>query len=347
MTDFFSLSADEQSARLTALARNALIEWGVTACEPRLIKYRENAVYEVITAGGERTVLRVHRQGYHSDDSLASELKWMAMLADGGLVVPKPVPTVSGSIVVDGRVDDVPGVWKVDMLTWLEGRVLGAVGEPLDYEDCAPDTLFREIGRTIGELHNLSTAWAEQNAMIRHSWDRDGLVGDDPLWGQFWELAALTPPQKDLFLKAKVAIAEDLDAYGQTADNFGLIHADLVPDNVLLSDGGIQLIDFDDAGFGWHVFEIVTAVFWLAEEPEFDSICSSLLEGYQSVRPLLQRDLDAMNLFFAARSLTYLGWVYTRQNTDTAIELTPIVIEIAAEICNDYLERRARQVSNL
>lgn len=339
LTDFFSLSADEQSARLTALARNALTEWGVTSCEPRLIKYRENAVYEVTTADGARAALRVHRQGYHSDDSLASELKWMAMLADGGLVVPTPVPTASGSIVFNGRADDVPGVWNVDMLTWLEGRVLGAVGEPLDYEGLAPDDLFREIGKTIGALHNLSTAWPVQNAMIRHSWDRDGLVGEEPLWGQFWKLAALTPDQKILFLKAKTAIAEDLDTYGQTTDNYGLIHADLVPDNVLLSGDEIQLIDFDDAGFGWHMFEIVTAIFWLAEEPAFDIIRSSLLEGYQSVRPLLQRDLDSMNLFFTARSLTYLGWVHTRQNTETAIELTPIMVEIAAEICSDYLER--------
>ena len=347
MTDFFSLSADEQSTRLTALARNALNEWGVTACEPRLIKYRENAVYEVTTADGARAALRVHRQGYHSDDSLASELKWMDMLADGGLVVPTPVPTASGSIVVGGRADDVPGVWNVDMLTWLEGSVLGAVGEPLDFDGRTPGALFREIGKTMGTLHNLSTTWPERNAMIRHSWDRDGLVGDDPLWGRFWELAALSPQQKNLFLKAKAAIAEDLDAYGQTTDNYGLIHADLVPENVLLSGDEIQLIDFDDAGFGWHLFEIVTAVFWLAEEPALDNICSSLLEGYQSVRPLLQRDLDTMDLFFAARSLTYLGWVHTRQNTETANELTPIVIEIAEEICGNYLERRTRHDANL
>lgn len=341
MTDFFELDADEQSARLTVLARNALVEWGVTDCEPRLIKYRENAVYEVKTAEGERAALRVHRQGYHSDKSLVSELKWMAMLAEGGLIVPTPVPTRSGEVVVDGQAEGVPGIWKVDMLHWLNGRELGAVGEPLEFEGRDPAKLFFDIGATMGKLHNLSTAWPDQNSQNRHAWDKDGFVGEEPLWGRFWELAALTQEQKRLFVEVKAAIAEDLDAYGQTPDNYGLIHADLVPENVMLDGDTIQLIDFDDAGFGWHMFEIETAIHWLSEEPEFDTIRNSVLKGYQSVRPLRQSDLAALELFAAARSLTYLGWVHTRSKTDTARELTPIMIEIAEGICKEYLNNRA------
>ncbi len=340
MTDFFQLDADEQSARLTTLAKNALREWGVTDCEPRLIKYRENAVYEVTTKTGDRAALRVHRQGYHDDASLESELNWMAMLSDGGLVVPTPIPADSGAIVVDGTAKGVPGVWKADMLSWLEGRELGDIGEPLDLEGRDVAALFRNIGHTMARLHNLSTAWSAQNTQTRHAWDSDGFIGDTPLWGQFWELAALSPAQKDLFLLTKAAIAKDLAAYGQTAESYGLIHADLVPENVMLNGNAVELIDFDDAGFGWHMFEIVTAIYWLAEEPEFETMQAKILEGYQAERPLQQRDLDAMEVFYAARSLTYLGWVHTRSQTETAKELTPIMIEIAEAICSDYLANR-------
>lgn len=340
MSDFFQLEAVEQSARLTVLAINALEAWGVTDCAPRLIKYRENAVFEVQTKDGARAALRVHRQGYHDDASLESELKWMAMLAGGGLTVPTPIPAENGQIVIDGTADGVPGIWKVDMLTWVEGKELGEVGEPLDLEGRDPARLFFDIGVTMGKLHNLSTAWPEQNSQTRHAWDRAGFVGDRPLWGEFWELAALTPEQKDLFLRARAAIAEDLDAYGQTPENYGLIHADLVPENVMLNGDEVVLIDFDDAGFGWHMFEIVTAIYWLAEEPEIEIITRAVLDGYQSVRALSDRDLAAIDLFFAARSLTYLGWVHTRSQTGAAKELTPIMIEIAEGICLDYLSDR-------
>ena len=138
MPDFFDLDADEQSRRLGILAINALKEWGITDCQPRLIKYRENAVFEVQTTDNKRAAMRVHRQGYHTQASLESEVLWMNMLAQGGLSVPTPIATLSGDYLVKGSADGVPGVWMVDMLDWLEGRELGDIGEPLDYEGRDP-----------------------------------------------------------------------------------------------------------------------------------------------------------------------------------------------------------------
>ncbi|MEZ5727158.1 MAG: phosphotransferase [Burkholderiaceae bacterium] len=340
MENFFELAVDEQSARLKSLATEALRAWGVTHCDPRLIKYRENAVFEVRTRDGARAALRVHRQGYHDAASLDSELRWMAMLARQGIAVPTPIPTEAGPVVHDGRAAGVPGVWKVDMLSWVAGRELGAVGEPLDLGGRDAATLFGAFGRTMARLHEFSSRWLEQDSQARHAWDRDGLVGERPFWGRFWELAALTPEQRDLLLQARAAIAEDLDAYGKSPANYGLIHADLVPENVMLDGDSIALIDFDDAGYGWHMFEIVTALFWLADEPEIDTMTKALLDGYRSVRPLAERDLAMTDLFVAARALTYLGWVHTRRQNETAIELTPMMIEIATGACSAYLAGR-------
>ncbi len=341
MTEFFALPADQQSARLQVLAQNALAHWGQDAKIIRLIKYRENAVFEVRLPGDVKAALRVHRQGYHSDDSLQSELQWMAMLATNGLVVPEPVLTSRDMKLVGAEADGVPGIWQVDVLSWLDGQELGAVGEPLEFNDRDPAHLFFNIGSTAGLLHKLTTAWLLQNSMKRHAWDTDGLVGDEPLWGQFWQLKDLSARQKELFLEAKSAIANDLKEYGMTPDNFGLIHADMVPENVMLSDGSVQLIDFDDAGFGWHMFELVTAIYWLDEEPLFETLKHALFEGYRSVRTLQQRDLDTFDLFMAARSLTYLGWVHTRSQTESAVELTPVMIDRAENYCAAYMDKSA------
>ena len=96
----------------------------------------------------------------------------------------------TGSVVVNATAEGVPGEWKVDMLVWLAGSELGAVGEPLDLAGQGAAKLFTAIGETIGTLHNLTTAWSGQNTMSRHVWDKDGFVGEEPLWGRFWELAA-------------------------------------------------------------------------------------------------------------------------------------------------------------
>jgi Ser/Thr protein kinase RdoA (MazF antagonist) len=177
-------------------------------------------------------------------------------------------------------------------------------------------------------------------SVTRHAWDREGLVGEEPIWGHFWELEALTSGQRSLLLDARAAIGEDLTAYGQTSANYGLIHADLVPENVMLDGDAVQFIDFDDAGFGWHMFELVTALYWLGDEPEIEAMQRALFDGYRELRALTERDLATYPLFAAARSLTYVGWVHTRKNTETAAELTPLMIELAEAHCGEYLASR-------
>lgn len=338
-TAFFQLPPAEQGARLQALARRALEAWGVHGVEPRLIKFRENAVFEVRDRAGRPAALRVHRQGYHSNESLQSELRWMAMLADGGLIVPQPVPTRAGELLLEQRSPEAPGVWQVDMLSWLDGRQLGNVGEPLTLPADRIAPVFTELGRTMGRLHELSAAWPGQASAVRHAWDAQGLAGDQPFWGRFWELAALNDAQRRLTLQAKAALLDDLQAYGRMPQNYGLIHADLVSENVLLSGPQVQLIDFDDAGFGWHGFEIVTALYWLADEPAFDAIERAVLDGYRQVHPFGERDMALLPALRAARSLTYLGWVHTRQHTEAAVELTPLMIEFAERHCSHYLSQ--------
>lgn len=391
MNDFYQLDATQQAARLTHLAKSALHRWNVQECDPVLIKFRENAVFKVRDSDGNPTVLRVHRQGYHSNESLASELRWMAMLRESGMQVPYPLPAVITNVKTDEKTeavkevvteqakaettnpkaanpealkpaaaedgcgeylviascDQTPGNWQVDMLSWMDGKELGEVGEPLPLAEHGIITqadssrgvasLFENIGATMATLHNLSCNWSGTPGMQRHAWDHDGLVGDNPLWGEFWQLEALDSGQRKKILEIKSAVSDGLKAYGRSEANYGLIHADMVPENVMIHGKKIQLIDFDDAGFGWHMFEIATALHWLTEEPEFQTMRSSLLNGYQRVRPLSDDDIKALPLFHVARSLTYLGWVHTRSHTQTAVEMTPIMIDIAIGLGDEYL----------
>jgi hypothetical protein len=42
-------------------------------------------------------------------------------------------------------------------------------------------------------------------------------------------------------------------------------------------------------------------------------------------------------LFFLARGITYLGWVHTRSETETARELTPMIRELVCDLAENYL----------
>jgi Ser/Thr protein kinase RdoA (MazF antagonist) len=61
--------------------------------------------------------------------------------------------------------------------------------------------------------------------------------------------------QRALLDRAAALVFRRLDAFGRGADRFGLTHGDLMPDNVLLQDGVPHVIDFDDCGFGWYLYD--------------------------------------------------------------------------------------------
>jgi Ser/Thr protein kinase RdoA (MazF antagonist) len=99
----------------------------------------------------------------------------------------------------------------------------------------------------------------------------------------------------------------------------------------------VCVIDFDDAGFGWHLFELATSLYFIADEGVLRAARDALIRGYRSERALSDAALERLPLFLAARGTTYLGWVHTRQGTETAKEMTPFLIERACAAADEYL----------
>lgn len=76
----------------------------------------------------------------------------------------------------------------------------------------------------------------------------------------------------------------------------GLIHGDLFRDNVLTFDDEVTaLLDFESASFGPFVYDLlVTLLAWCFRD-ELDAVlAASMIEGYVSVRPLEERELNAL-----------------------------------------------------
>ncbi|MEH6579973.1 MAG: phosphotransferase [Amphritea sp.] len=340
MQKFYTLAPEQQARHFHDLARQAIKHWGIENASISLIKHRENAVFSVIDhASEQRYALRVHRFGYHSDASLRSELQWMQALTEAGVATPPIIPTLAGDLFINVMSDSIPQPHQCDLLGWVEGDPLGSI----DSEHAAsPDRIvdnYRVVGNLAGRLHNQSQEWQLPEGFTRASWDVDGLIGNDPLWGRFWELEPLTNAQRELLHRARDKAEQQLRTFGQGADLYGLIHNDFLPENLLLTADGIRIIDFDDAGFGWHLFEFATSLFFHLDEPYFDAALAAMIEGYREVRELPEEQLAMLPTFFLVRGLVYLGWVHTRKDTDTAKAVTPELIEGVIALVTDYLDQ--------
>ena len=81
---------------LAAGVQGLLPEWGLSGTL-RLLTISENATYLLDGPHG-RTVFRVHRPGYHSEDEIRSELAWIEALRAQGIVeTPAILPTRDGA----------------------------------------------------------------------------------------------------------------------------------------------------------------------------------------------------------------------------------------------------------
>ncbi|KOF15326.1 serine kinase [Ensifer adhaerens] len=297
---------------LEARAQKAIAHWGLENAKPTLLKYRENAVFRVTLADGEPAALRLHRPGYHDESALRSELQWMTALRDGGLAVPSAIAALDGRLLVRLAPTDDSAGQHADIVSWMHGAPLGESGVPLAYGAERQAVIFHALGALMADMHNLADRWSVPTGFKRASWDAEGLLGERPVWGRFWDCQGLSDEQKLGLAGLRDRLRPILERMSAGGHDYGLIHADLVRENVLVRDDGVAFIDFDDAGFGFRLFDIATALLKNRTEPNYEAIERSLVGGYRSKRPLSDAALSTLPIFMTLRSLTYIGWFAAR-----------------------------------
>ena len=288
-----------ETQRLTEVAQQALALWDLQGAGLRLVAQRENAVFEVQTKT-DRFALRLHRPGYQTPAAMASELAWMASLSDEGVLVPSPQASVNERLL-----ESLEG-YHIDLLSWLTGRPMGATGDPLELADRYGT--FKQVGRMMAQLHEQADHWQRPAGFERMAWDQAGLLGESPLWGRFWENPNLPADlvqqvHRCRHLANDILTKENLD--------YGLIHADLVRENILLLDDDIQLIDFDDSGFGYRLFDVATTLSKNWQEDDAVDLKAAFMAGYETIR---SQDWQWLPLFTMLRAFTYIGWIVPRIN---------------------------------
>ena len=301
--------------------------WELDGCDIQLVAERENRVYRVTRADGSKAALRLHRPGYRTDLELQSELSWIRDLKFFGMNVPLPILSQKQNIL------EVEAGFQIDLITWLEGDPLGTTGSPLVLKN-RPETFF-QIGCEMARLHNHSDKWRPPDNFTRCKWDADGLLGEVPLWGRFWENPTLSAAQQEQLLEMRgEAIRQLLELEGRA--DFGLIHADLVRENILVEENTVHFIDFDDCGFGYRLFDIATALFKNRAEPDYKNLEAALLDGYRSRRFM---DSEPLPLFMAMRAFSYVGWIIPRMDEPGGLERNHRFIANALVWAERLLER--------
>jgi len=316
---------------LTQLAHQALKEWDLDVVDVTLHSQRENTVYRIEAAGGEVYALRIHRDGYHDLAALESEHVWTSALATTGLSVPLAVETLDGRAYATLALPNSEQSRHIGLVKWIGGITLDEyLGEKPDASEVS--AVYESLGQLTADLHAATSQWTAPASFKRHAWDAEGLVGEQPFWGRFWEIEAASDDERTALLTIRNRLLAVLSKLPRDADVFSMIHADLNADNVLRDGDKLSVIDFDDAGFGWHAFDLAVTA-WdrmdvLNEYGQFELAYEGLLRGYRSRRIDCEPVLEQVSLFLLIRTLMLLRWMQDRPEVGYT-PMIPSLVQLA------------------
>jgi Ser/Thr protein kinase RdoA (MazF antagonist) len=282
-------------------AEEAARAWGGRIV--RLIRNRENAVFE-LALPHQRAALRLHRPGYQDEASIRSELWWCDALTKAGIPVSAPLADRNGALLhrlSNGRF--------ASAILWVEGEPLGEAGRPFDAPIATILARYHALGRLLASLHAATDRMTLPEDFRRPAWDVEGFVGEAPLWGRFWEHPAASDAEAATLRRARAFLGERLTDHSATGD-YGLIQADPLRENVFVRGEALSLIDFDDSGFGFRLYDLGVALRQNLQEPGYPSIRDALIEGYGGA------DTEIVEVMVLARLCASVGWTIPRLAAD-------------------------------
>jgi Ser/Thr protein kinase RdoA (MazF antagonist) len=334
---------DDVVGRLEEGLRSALPDWGLSdETELSLLAVSENVTFRAKDPqSGRDVVFRVHRPGYHTLAEIASELAWLAALSSEGVVnTPKPVLQTNGDLIAD--IDDGTQMRHVVAFKFQPGR------EPEQGAGFAG--WFRELGIITAKLHTHSSQWKPPRGFQRKTWNFDSMLGANPLWGNWRDAVDLSGEGREVLEETASLLRERLADYGDGPDRFGLIHADLRPSNLLIDGDRLWIIDFDDSGFSWYLYDFAAAISFLEHEPDVPDLLDAWIDGYSTIAELTDEDLAMLPVFIMLRRMLLTAWIASHPETATARRLgadyTHGTVALARAFLAEYAEAEAEEAES-
>ena len=329
--DTTGFSYEETMEHLSLLANESLELWDLPAgSKARLINVSENETFLVEAPDGFKSILRIHREDYHTETAIACEHAWSRSLnEEGGVKTPDILPGRNGSTIQSATSTALGQKRYLAMFEFVEGS------EPDKQDELTGG--FEELGEIAAKTHLHSIDWERPEPFERLVWDLDTVFGKEATWGNWRDGPNIGQQTREVLEHVEATVIERLTRYGRGTDRFGLIHADMRLANLLITKGETRLIDFDDCGLGWLMYDFAAGISFMEDDPRIPELKQAWVRGYRSVRPLSEEDEAEIPTFVMMRRLALLAWIGSHSEVDIAKELAPTFAPVSEDLGRDYL----------
>lgn len=324
---------EELLRHLDQLAQQSLSLWDVPeGAKARLINVSENATYLVEAPDGYKSVLRIHRENYHSHRAIECELAWLEALdRDGVVTTPGYYKGKNGDPIQRGSVEGLADPRYMVLFHFVEGSEPDESGDMTDG--------FEELGTIAARCHEHVLSWDKPDGFERLTWDADAMFGPEATWGDWRDAPEVTPEVAQVLEKVQQTICNRLDAFGKAPDRFNLIHADMRLANLLVDSNGTRLIDFDDCGWGWFLYDFAAAISFIEDDPRIPAMREAWVRGYRSVRKMSAEEEAEIDTFVMLRRMALLAWIGSHIEAPEPQELAPGFAATTARLGEAYMDQ--------
>jgi Ser/Thr protein kinase RdoA (MazF antagonist) len=275
----------------------------------------------------------VHRHGYHDRAEIHSELAWLeALRVDAGVRTPRVLPLGDGqpllSMPEEGTVDD----RFVVHFEWLPGV------EPTPTDERLPAS-FEFLGAITARMHEHVLTWRRPPGFKRFAWDYVGAFGADARWGRWQDGIAVGAAESEVLGRLAAVLERRLADFGTDPARYGLIHADLRLANLLQHGTETYVIDFDDCGWGWFLYDFGAAVSFFEHDPRVPELIDAWARGYRTIRPMTAAHESEIPTFVLMRRLLLVAWIGSHSGTDLARSMGAQYTADGCDLAESYLSR--------
>ena len=293
----------QQLIAVERLAKRSLCLWDIPEdAKLKLINVSENITFLIEASNDFKAVLRVHRENYHTQCAIESELAWIdALSQDNVITTPRYYLGKNGFALqcVSNSELDVPRF--LVLFHFLPGHAPEEIGN-LTAE-------FKALGTIAAKCHLHVMKWEKPVPFERLTWDIETMFGATPTWGDWRDAPGVSTKVQDTLETVEKQIRHRLEIYGKEKTRYNLIHADMRLANLLVDQNGIRVIDFDDCGYGWFMYDFAATISFVEDDPRILEFKSAWLEGYLTQRRLSAEDIQEIDTFVMLRRMALLAWI--------------------------------------
>lgn len=288
---------------LEEMAKAALTRWNLPPnAQVSLLNVAENVTYLVTADDGHKSVLRIHRENYHTRAAIECELAWVDALGrEGGVTTPGYYIGTDGQAIQKISTEGLPTPRFAVLFHFVEGAAPDETGDQRDD--------FEKLGAIAARCHNHVLTWQKPDPFERLVWDVDAIFGASPTWGDWRHGPEVDEQIQGVLEQVEKTVRTRLARFGKSPVRYNLIHADMRLANLLVNGTSIRVIDFDDCGWGWFMYDFAAAISFMEDSPAIPALKAAWLRGYRSVRPLSPEDQAEIETFIMLRRMALLAWI--------------------------------------